>query len=191
MAKHKVTNGEYLEFIRATGAAPPFFWAGSDNGWRQRGMFAEFPLPLDWPVYATYEQAQAYAEWQGASLPTEAQFHRAVELAADAPADNAGANFDFQHWDPIPVQAGDTAAAAPSQLIGNGWEWTSTPFAPFPGFEPFPFYENYSAPFFDGQHYVLKGASPLTATKLARPSFRNWFRPAYPYIYATFRLVEQ
>ena len=82
------------------------------------------------------------------------------------------------------------ATETPSQLVGNGWEWTSTVFAPFPGFTPFPFYRNYSEPFFDGQHYVLKGASPRTAARLARPSFRNWFRPSYPYVYATFRLVE-
>lgn len=190
MAKHKVTNGEYLEFVRETGAEPPFFWTKRGDSFSQRGMFAELPLPLDWPVYATFEQAQAYAKWRGAALPTEAQFHRAVELAGDTSSGGAIANFDFQRWDPVPVQAGDTAVAAPSQLIGNGWEWTSTAFAPFPGFEPFPFYKNYSEPFFDGQHYVLKGASPLTAAKLARPSFRNWFRPAYPYVYATFRLVE-
>jgi len=88
------------------------------------------------------------------------------------------------------VHARGNQADAPSQLVGNGWEWTSTVFAPFPGFTPFPFYQNYSEPFFDGRHYVLKGASPRTAARLARPSFRNWFRPAYPYIYATFRLVE-
>ena len=64
-------------------------------------------------------------------------------------------------------------------------------FAPFPGFQPFPFYSNYSQPFFDGQHYVLKGASPLTAECFLRPSFRNWFRPSYPYVYATFRLVSR
>ncbi len=52
----------------------------------------------------------------------------------------------------------------------------------------FRFIKNYSEPFFDGQHYVLKGASPRTAARLARPSFRNWFRPSYPYVYATFRL---
>ena len=75
-------------------------------------------------------------------------------------------------------------------MAGNGWEWTSTPFAPFPGFAPFPFYQNYSEPFFDGRHYVLKGASPRTAACFLRPSFRNWFRPSYPYVYATFRMVK-
>ncbi len=118
-------------------------------------------------------------------LPAEAEFHRAASLAAAGPV-----NLDFERWDPVSIYAGDAGAATPSQLVGNGWEWTSTPFAPFAGFEPFPFYPNYSEPFFDGRHFVLKGASPLTAARLARPSFRNWFRPEYPYVYATFRLVE-
>ena len=48
----------------------------------------------------------------------------------------------------------------------------------------------YSADFFDGEHYVMKGASPATARELLRPSFRNWFRPQYPYVYATFRLAQ-
>jgi formylglycine-generating enzyme required for sulfatase activity len=74
-------------------------------------------------------------------------------------------------------------------LVGNGWEWTSTVFEGFPGFRPMASYPEYSADFFDGQHYVLKGASPATATDLLRRSFRNWFRPQYPYIYATFRCV--
>ena len=75
-------------------------------------------------------------------------------------------------------------------LVGNGWEWTSTPFAPFPGFRPMASYPEYSADFFDGGHYVMKGASPATARELLRPSFRNWFRPHYPYVYATFRLAK-
>jgi formylglycine-generating enzyme required for sulfatase activity len=188
IAKHKVTNGEYLDFVRQ-GAPAPFFWAQRGDEWFQRGMFAEFPLPSDWPVYATYEEAQAYATWRGGALATEPQFHRAVCLAGGASNGHDG-NFDFRRWDPVPVQANDSAAAVPSQLVGNGWEWTSTAFAPFAGFKPFPFYQNYSEPFFDGQHYVLKGASPVTAARLTRPSFRNWFRQAYPYVYATFRLVE-
>jgi formylglycine-generating enzyme required for sulfatase activity len=80
-------------------------------------------------------------------------------------------------------------------LIGNGWEWTATVFAPFAGFERFPFYPGYSADFFfDGDpsslHYVMKGASARTALPLVRRSFRNWFQPHYPYAFATFRLVE-
>jgi gamma-glutamyl hercynylcysteine S-oxide synthase len=201
VARYKVTNGDYLKFVRA-GASPPFFWTGRGGRWFYRGMFSEYPLPLDHPVYVTLEEAQAYARWRGQSLPTEAQYHRALAHAA-APA----VNCDFERWDPVPVTAGarDSRSATftpraesgggeravfPNQLVGNGWEWTATPFAALPGFEPFPFYANYSAPFFDGQHYVLKGASPRTAACMTRPSFRNWFRASYPYIYATFRLVE-
>ena len=185
IGKYKVTNGEYLEFVRQ-GAAPPFFWRDGGGQWLYRGMFREWPLPLDGPVYVTHCEAQAYARWRGMRLPSEAEFQRA------ASAGGVSSNVDFRRWDPIAVNADEAAEddAAPQQLVGNGWEWTATVFAPFPGFAPLPFYTNYSAPFFDGAHYVLKGGSPRTAAAMLRPSFRNWFRPAYPYVYATFRLVQ-
>jgi gamma-glutamyl hercynylcysteine S-oxide synthase len=184
IGRYKVTNAEYLEFVRQGGSSP-FFWSQRGGEWFYRGMFDEIPLPMECPVYVTKCQAEEYARWQGAALPTEAQFHRA---SADLPP---SCNTDFQYWDPIPVTADDTPDNIPAQMTGNGWEWTSTLFAPFPGFQPQPYYTNYSAPFFDGAHYVLKGGSPRTAARLLRPSFRNWFRPSYPYIYATFRLVRQ
>ena len=74
--------------------------------------------------------------------------------------------------------------------FGNGWEWTSTVFDALPGFEAFPFYPGYSANFFDGQHYVIKGGSPRTAQCMLRPAFRNWFQPHYQYVYAGFRCVK-
>ena len=185
IGKHKVTNGEYLEFVRQ-GAPPPFYWRERDGQRYYRGMFAEAPLPLDCPVYVTHREAQGYAEWCGMRLPSEAEFQRAASGTA------ISSNVDFRYWDPIPVTADeqDGDDAGPQQMVGNGWEWTSSLFAPFAGFEPMPFYTNYSEPFFDGAHYVLKGGSPRTAACMLRPSFRNWFRPAYPYVYATFRLVE-
>jgi formylglycine-generating enzyme required for sulfatase activity len=76
-------------------------------------------------------------------------------------------------------------------LLANGWEWTATQFAPFPGFRPFACYPGYSAQFFDGQHYVLKGGSVRTAACMLRPSFRNWFQPHYQYVYAGFRCVSE
>jgi iron(II)-dependent oxidoreductase len=201
ISKYKVSNGDYLEFVREGGDPPPF-WIRRGEEWNLRAMFEEVALPFDHPVYATWNGAHAYAKWRGKRLPTEAEFHRAAfgtpsgaernyPWGAEAPTTAAG-NFDFRSWDTEPVTAsrdGDSAFGV-SQLAGNGWEWTSSLFAPFPGFEPFPFYPGYSADFFDGAHYVMKGASPRTAAALLRRSFRNWFRPNYPYMYAGFRLVE-
>jgi len=182
MSKYKVTNGEYLEFVRA-GADPPYFWVRRGDQWFQRTMFGVVPLPAAWPVYVTHQQASAYAKWAGKQLPTEAQFHR-----ASYGSPNGVGNYDFRFWDPVPVT--DSSSEGFAQLSGNGWEWTSTVFQPFAGFEPFPFYPGYSANFFDGEHYVLKGASARTAACFLRRSFRNWFRPDYPYVYAAFRCVE-
>ena len=201
IGKHKVTNGEYLEFVRA-GAKPPHFWIERPGEWIYKGMFAEIPLPLNAPAFVTHVEATAYARWAGKELPTEEQFHRAAYGTASgderaypwgsaAPAIQHG-NFDFHAWDSIDVNSnpeGDSAFGV-SQLVGNGWEWTSSVFGPFPGFEPFPFYPGYSKNFFDEQHFVMKGGSQRTAACFLRRSFRNWFRPDYPYVYASFRLVE-
>ena len=99
---------------------------------------------------------------------------------------------DFSSYDPEPVGSHPAGRSAwgVDDLVGNGWEWTSTAFAPFPGFRAMASYPEYSADFFDGEHMVLKGASPVTAADLLRPTFRNWFRPRYPYVYATFRCVR-
>ncbi len=203
IGKHKITNGQYLEFVK-TGAKAPHFWVDQDGEYFYRGMFQSIPLPLDWPVYVTQEEAQAYATWKGLALPTEAQYHRAAygQLTTNhpeqpfpwgsTPPSPAHGNFDFHRWEPMPVtatEAGDSSFGV-SQLLGNGWEWTSTVFAPFEGFRAFEFYPGYSANFFDNAHFVMKGASPRTAECFLRKSFRNWFRPNYPYVYACFRLVE-
>jgi len=218
---HNVTNGEYLRFVEAGGYDDPSIWRGPDWAWKEEqairhprfwrsdgdrwhhcGMFADHPLPPDWPVCVSHAEASAYAKWRGASLPSEAQYHRAAYGTPEGeerlfpwgncmPATEHG-NFDSYSWNPNPIghhQAGLSAFGV-ADLVGNGWEWTSTKFLPFPGFEPLPFYPTYSANFFDDQHYVMKGGSWRTAARLLRRSFRNWFQPHYPYIYATFRCVE-
>jgi gamma-glutamyl hercynylcysteine S-oxide synthase len=182
----------------------PAFWRRDGNLWVYRAMFGEVRLPLDWPVYLSHAEATAYANWLGRKLPTEAQFHRAAygspksagtgrlyPWGSDAPSERHG-NFDFHSWEPSPVGTHPAGASAfgVQDLVGNGWEWTSTEFAPFPGFKAMSFYPGYSANFFDGKHYVMKGGSPRTAACMLRSSFRNWFQPHYPYAYATFRCVE-
>jgi iron(II)-dependent oxidoreductase len=180
----------------------PVFWTKAGDGWLYRTMFEELPLPLDWPVYVSHAEAMAYARWAGKSLPTEEQWQRAAYGTSDggerlypwgseAP-DSTRGNFDFSHWNPTPVNAlpEGRSAFGVHDMLGNGWEWTSTVFAPFPGFEPFPFYRGYSADFFDGKHFVMKGGSPRTAACMLRPTFRNWFQPHYQYVYAGFRCVN-
>jgi gamma-glutamyl hercynylcysteine S-oxide synthase len=197
--RHNVTNGDYLEFVRATGADAPHFWLKRGGEWYRRGMFDLTPLPLDCPVYVTFEEASSYAAWRGKRVPTEAEYHRAAFGTSggeertfpwgEALPDASRGNFGYANWDTVPIGSYPDGVSAwgVHDLVGNGWEWTSSLFEPFPGFAPMPSYPVYSADFFDGKHYVLKGASPATAPELIRRSFRNWYRPAYPYIYATFR----
>jgi gamma-glutamyl hercynylcysteine S-oxide synthase len=190
-------------WITGSGISHPVFWTrGDDGAWLYRTMFEETPLPPEWPVYVSHAEASAYARWKGKELPTEAQWHRAAvgtpqgaerayPWGSELPAGTHG-NFDFQSWDPAPVASfpAGRSGFGVEGLLGNGWEWTSTVFGPFQGFERFPFYPGYSADFFDGKHYVMKGASPRTAACMARRSFRNWFQSHYQYVYAGFRCVE-
>jgi formylglycine-generating enzyme required for sulfatase activity len=189
-------------WMQREGVKHPGFWVRRELSWHYRGMFSEIRLPLDWPVYVSHAEAAAYAQWKGKQLPTEAQFHRAAYGRPDGSENDfpwgsrypeqVPGNMDFRRWDPAPVGSyPDTNSAfGVSDLVGNGWEWTSTLFDAFPGFEPFSFYRGYSADFFDGKHYVMKGGSARTAACMLRRSFRNWFQPHYPYIYGAFRCVE-
>jgi iron(II)-dependent oxidoreductase len=219
--QYEVTNRQFLDFIAAGGyetrafwsdedwnwktthaISHPVFWIRAGEGWLYRGMFEEVPLPLDWPVYLSHAEAMAYARWAGKLLPTEAQWHRAAygtssggemrhPWGEEAPSSSFG-NFDFNNWNPAPVNAFPAGASAfgVHDMLGNGWEWTSTVFAPFAGFEAFPFYRGYSADFFDGKHFVMKGGSPRTAACMLRSTFRNWFQAHYQYVYAGFRCVN-
>jgi ergothioneine biosynthesis protein EgtB len=196
-------SSEAQEWKKREGVSHPGFWRRAGNLWMYRTMFGEIRLPLEWPAYVSHAEASAYAKWLGRKLPSEAEFHRAAYATPDgkderaypwgneAPSAEHG-NFDFQRWEPLPVGSKPKGASAfgVHDLLGNGWEWTRTPFAPFEGFAPREFYAGYSADFFDGKHYVMKGGSPRTAACMLRRSFRNWFQPHYPYVYATFRCVE-
>ena len=195
-----VTNAAFMPFVEAGGYTQPQWWRDEDwawirdehvthppfwqregDNWYWLAMFERVPLPPAWPVYVTWAEANAYARWRSARLMTEAEFIRASEGAVPV-------NDNFARFDPVPVgSAAGVSRYGVYDLVGNGWEWTSDVFAPFDGFVPLPSYPEYSADFFDGEHFVLKGASPMTARGLVRPGFRNWFRPRYPYVYATFR----
>jgi len=210
--KYKVTNRQYLAFVDDGGYARrelwsdpdwgwkeanairhPAFWLRMDGQWHWRSMFNALLLPADWPVYVSHAEASAYARWAKRTLPTEAQWQRTA-FGADVRAAVDGFSATPLRFDPVAVHAAELIPSGPFPVVGmrgNGWEWTSSVFAPFAGFRPFDFYRGYSEPFFDGKHFVLKGGSMRTAASMLRPSFRNWFQPHYPYVYAGFRCVDR
>jgi ergothioneine biosynthesis protein EgtB len=204
-------------WVRSERLEHPSFWVPGSGSraadpatrWEYRAMFGTIPLPLASPASVSHAEASAFARWLGKKLPTEAQWHRAAYGAAnetermypwgdaspDGPLGATLGNFHHHHWDATPVDAHPAGASAwrVMDLLGNGWEWTSTAFGPLPGFEPFPFYPGYSADFFDGngKHFVMKGGSPRTDACMLRRPFRNWFQPHYPYVCSKFRCAEE
>ena len=197
-------SDEHWKWIQEGHITHPSCWSPPSGPTASRfwiGMFEEIQLRPNWPVYVSQAEATAYARWKGRRLPTEAEYHRAAFGTPEgleqsypwgeaAPGPEHG-NFDFARFEPAAVGSFPAGVSAwgVHDLIGNGWEWTSTIFGPFAGFAPMASYPEYSADFFDGQHYAMKGASCATAKELVRRSFRNWFRPNYPYVYAGFRTV--
>jgi formylglycine-generating enzyme required for sulfatase activity len=198
----------------------PILWQPSPNGFRLRAAFEEIPLPLDWPVQVSLAEARAYVRYlhaqdptSTARLPSEAELHRAAyaeapkqetdtetpESCRPYPWPGAEAiplhhgNFGGVRLDLCPVAAfpaGDSALGV-SELLGNHWEWTQTPFRPLPGFAIDPRYPGYSKAFFDDKHFVMKGAAACTDVRFLRRTFRNWFQAHYPYVFASFRCVYQ
>jgi ergothioneine biosynthesis protein EgtB len=182
----------------------PRSWVRDGQRLRVRTLLEDVPFDsaAEWPVVVSHAEASAYARWKGARLPSEAEWHRAARgtpagderrfpWGDEQPAEGHG-SFGFRQASPVPVGSfpDGTSAWGVHELVGNGWEWTGTPFAPFPGFAPMPRYPGYSADFFDGRHFVLLGGSWATDEALLRPSFRNWFQPHYPYVFAKFRCAR-
>ena len=203
IASRKVSNGDYLEFIDAGGYqneklwtdagwkfmregqinGPPF-WTRKDGQWQYNGSFESLPLPLDWPVYVSHIEALAFTRWRGCRLPTEAEWHRAFE---SAPAPQAeGDNFDFVAWNPTPVSGRSRTLSAGGQRLGMDERAVQG----LSRFQTLPALPRLFSGFFDGLHFVLKGASPVTPAELVRPSFRNWFQDHYRYAYTAFRCAR-
>jgi gamma-glutamyl hercynylcysteine S-oxide synthase len=184
------------------GWASPLYWRREGaGGWVERRMFEEGALVPHHPVACvSWYEADAYARFAGKRLPTEAEWEKAASWDGtrkrryawgdDVPSD-ALCNFDLRRWGTTPVGSFDAGASPRGclDMSGNVWEWTSTPFGGFPGFEPFP-YPEYSEAWFDGDHRVLKGGSWATHASVLRTSFRNFFRRHFRIAFAGIRLAE-
>ena len=204
-----VTNAAWLAFIADGGYRDPRHW--SENGWvwrqrdgaqaplywrqvgdgYQRRRFGEWGAidPSEPVQHVSWFEADAFARWCGRRLPTEAEWETAATLATRT--DLGDANTGRRRFGPAPAGTfGDPAApGCCAGMIGDVWEWTSSSFAPYPGFEPYP-YPEYSAVFFDGRYRVLRGGSWATHPLLARPTFRNWDLPERRQIFAGLRTAR-
>jgi len=160
------------------GVTHPRGWTTDADGalarWRLGGALR--PLPPDEPVVGvSFYEAEAFARFFDARLPTEAEWEHAAQ-------GDPGAALGLDADGPRPESDGE--------LRGHAWVWTSTPFTPYPGFTPFP-YRGYSEPYFDGVHRVLRGGSFASHPAVARVSFRNWYQPWVRQIFGGVRLARE
>lgn len=184
IASSPVSVKEFLEFIDSKGYENHLFWKGDLEYFQAHGQ----QIPATWsklkdgsyiinmpektyaldqvahcPVYVSLAEARAYASWKSGRIMTEQEYCAA-----------------FQFTKKHKIDAG---------LNEGGWEWTSTAFKPFQGFTADPLYPEYSADFFDGIHFILKGSSPYTHPSMRRDGFRNFYQDKYPFVFAKFRVV--
>ncbi|QIV82453.1 ergothioneine biosynthesis protein EgtB [Mycolicibacterium frederiksbergense] len=213
-----VTNAQWREFIADGGYRTPQWW--SERGWTHReqaglnapafwhadGSRTRFghreTIPDDEPVqHITYFEAEAFAAWSGARLPTEIEWEKACAWDpvagarrrfpwGEAQPTSELANLGGDALRPAPVGAYPAGASAygAEQMLGDVWEWTTSPLRPWPGFTPM-IYDQYTVPFFDGDYRVLRGGSWAVAAGILRPSFRNWDHPIRRQIFSGVRLA--
>mgnify|MGYP001293189905 CR=1 FL=1 len=205
LASRPVTNGEYLEFVRDGGYERPDHWLSDGwatvrrEGWRRPMYWSEDldsehtlagmrALDPHAPVcHLSYYEADAFARWANARLPTETEWEIA---AADLPVEG---NFvESWHLHPVPAAARTAApeGSAPLQLFGDVWEWTSSAYAPYPGFRPLEgALGEYNGKFMVNQ-LVLRGGSCASPRAHLRATYRNFFPPAARWQFSGLRLAK-
>ncbi len=182
-----VTNGAYAEFVSDTDAEPPMYWEADGDWWVRTAMGRREPVdPDEVVIHVSWHEADAFARWAGKRLPTEQEWEAA---ARGADADRA--NLDQLAFGTSRVGA---YADAPSDcgalhMLGDAWEWTSSDFLAYPGFEAFP-YPEYSEVFFGDTYKVLRGGAWAARRNVVRTSFRNWDLPQRRQIFAGLRCAK-
>jgi ergothioneine biosynthesis protein EgtB len=197
LADRLVTNGEWQAFMRDGGYArpalwlsdgwawvqanrvgAPLYWRPGEEGWMRFGLDGLHPVDPAEPVcHISYYEADAYARWAGARLPTEAEWEAAAASADPA----AGHQLDA---------AGPVRPRGGNELFGDVWQWTMSSFLPYPSFRPAAgTVGEYNGKFMSGQ-FVLKGASRATPRGHSRASYRNFFYPHQRWMFAGLRLAQ-
>ncbi|WP_052452190.1 ergothioneine biosynthesis protein EgtB [Noviherbaspirillum autotrophicum] len=199
LASCLVTNAEYLSFVedggyaraslwlsegwdwvRANELMQPMYWRRHEDGWREFTLHGLQPLDLDRPlVHISFFEADAYARWAGARLPTEAEWEHAASGARD---------FGAPGLHPTAEEA--LQAARLSQLFGACWQWTLSSYAPYPGYRAADgAIGEYNGKFMSNQ-YVLRGSSCATPAGHARVTYRNFFPASARWQFAGLRLAK-
>jgi len=207
--RYPVTCGQYRKFIQAGGYQTRQWWSKEGWQWLQNHPVAH---PLYWsesqewddhPVYGVnWYEAEAYANFVGKRLPTEAEWEKAARYHphteqsttypwGEAPAKPHHGNLNHQIGQTTPVNAYPEGKSHLGcyDLLGNVWEWTASWFSPYPHFESYP-YRGYSAAYFDNQHRVLRGGSWATRSSAIESSWRNWYYPHLRQLFAGFRCAK-
>ena len=203
LASRAVTNGEYLEFMEAGGYTraefwlslgwttvneqrwdAPLYWEKRDGAWWNFTLSGFRPVSESEPVtHISYFEADAFANWSGARLPTEFEWERA---AADVPMDG---NFvESERFHPAPAPASDGKKLM--QMFGDVWEWTRSSYSPYPGYRAAPgALGEYNGKFMCNQ-YVLRGGSCATSRTHIRHTYRNFFQPEKRWQFTGIRLAQ-
>ncbi len=201
LADRLITNGEYLAFVEDGGYERPELWLDEGwatvrrEGWRspsywllEDGSRREFTLrgvrelePHDPVCHVSYFEADAFARWAGARLPTEAEWESACQAGS---SDGGFLEGDRLHPGP------DAGTTGIRQAFGEVWQWTSSSYGAYPGYKPLDgALGEYNGKFMCGQ-YVLRGASCATSRTHARRTYRNFFYPAARWQFSGIRLAR-
>jgi iron(II)-dependent oxidoreductase len=191
------------KWLAESGAIAPKYWSRDRDGWINRSMNITRPVDATRPVcHVCYFEAEAFANWDAKRLPTEFEWEAAASWDSskqsarkfpwgESDPSSSNANIDQLAFDVAPVGTHDGGVSPLGcyGMIGDVWEWTSTDFNGYPGFQSFP-YKEYSEEFFGSDYKVLRGGSWATRSGAIRNTFRNWDYPIRRQIFSGFRCAQ-